>query len=341
MKDLSVLIKIIYIYRIMKRSKNRRKKRKKKTLKQKGGNKLTISYINFWKEKDEDKYLSNFIKTNIFKNITFVDYKQNPDILICGSNGSFNNKTNEIKHIKSKSKIFYNGENLSRFSMFNEDFLQNTFDLIIDFKDTDIENKYVKFPLWLCFYSYYNYTKENNLLNYLQTQYNKNINKQKNKFATLVSRHDREGQRDKISNELQQYGKIYYGGPFKNNIGYNIDNKIDFLSDSIYNICPENSSAKGYCTEKIFQAFEGGTIPIYWGNDLPEKNIINVNKYCFCNIDNNIKLKKQIEDVVLNIPEYSSGSLFTEQAPIYISKYYTDLTLNLKRIINEFTTIKV
>ena len=59
----------------------------------------------------------------------------------------------------------------------------------------------------------------------------------------MVSRHDREGQRSQITNELKKYGKIYYGGQFKNNIGYNVENKNSFLSDSTYNVCPENSSS--------------------------------------------------------------------------------------------------
>lgn len=32
-----------------------------------------------------------------------------------------------------------------------------------------------------------------------------------------------------------------------------------------------------YFTEKIFQALEGGTIPIYWAIDFPEPEIINKN----------------------------------------------------------------
>ena len=96
--------------------------------------------------------MSNFIKTNLYKNLIFVNYRDSHDILFVGSNGSFNHRTSEIKNIKSNSKIFFNGENLKRFLMFSDEFLQDTFDLIIDFKETNIEKKYIKFPLWLCFY---------------------------------------------------------------------------------------------------------------------------------------------------------------------------------------------
>jgi hypothetical protein len=43
-----------------------------------------------------------------------------------------------------------------------------------------------------------------------------------------------------------------------------------------FNICPENSNAYGYVTEKIFDAIYAGCIPIYWGSyNEPEKDILN------------------------------------------------------------------
>ena len=77
----------------------------------------------------------------------------------------------------------------------------------------------------------------------------------------------------------------------------NTIDKINYIKHSLFNICPENSSSEGYTTEKIFQAFEAGTIPLYWGYDLPEKDILNKNKYCFCNVEDINTLKQQIEDL--------------------------------------------
>ena len=87
----------------------------------------------------------------------------------------------------------------------------------------------------------------------------------------MVCRHDRGGQRTAIYNELSKYGKIKSPGAFKKitqSIGPSKKEKIDYISQSIYNICPENSSYEGYHTEKIFQALEAGTIPLYWAIDL-------------------------------------------------------------------------
>ena len=39
-----------------------------------------------------------------------------------------------------------------------------------------------------------------------------------------------------------------------------------------FNICPENSRANGYITEKIFEAIISGCIPIYYGGGTPNTN---------------------------------------------------------------------
>ena len=54
-------------------------------------------------------------------------------------------------------------------------------------------------------------------------------------------------------------------------------NKIDILSRYKFNICYENlSGANGYITDKIFDCFNAGTVPIYWGaeniTDYVDKN---------------------------------------------------------------------
>ena len=152
----------------------------------------------------------------------------------------------------------------------------------------------------------------------------------------MVASHDKGGQRKKIYDLLSEYNKIYCPGVFNNNttwIGFGVDKKIDYISNSIYNICPENSSDEGYTTEKIIQALEGGTIPLYWGHDLPEKEILNKNKYCFCNIENINILKQQIEDVVLNKDKYIKGKIFNENAKNVIETYYNDLINEIKKYI--------
>tara|TARA_Y100000389_G_scaffold98731_1_gene95407 strand:+ start:819 stop:1721 length:903 start_codon:yes stop_codon:yes gene_type:complete len=287
---------------------------------------ITIAYVNFWNDSLNDKYLSNFIKKNIDNDVKHVNINEYPDILISSCFGDIN----RVKNIPAKYKFFFYGENLQRscYNSYNNfDILREIFDLIIGFNPTDIKKKQIRIPLWLINYDYYMFDFNDNILTYIQNKYNENI-KNKNMLATLVCRHDRNNTRTQIANNLEKYGKVYYGGTFKNNVG-NIgpspENKRNFISNSILNVCPENSKAEGYCTEKIFQAFEGGTIPLYWGVGLPEPNIINENKYCFCNIENKEILEKQIYDVVNNKEKYINGAIFKDTAHIQLKKYYDDL----------------
>ena len=298
---------------------------------------IKIAYINFWKDSFNDKYLSNFIKNNLDCNIFHVNYKENPDILIASVNGNINT----IDTIKAKCKIFYYGENLDRYPPYNNiELLKSKFDIIAGFKYTNKKEKIYRFPLWLIYYPFYNLNdKENNIINYIENKYSENMKKNKTMFATLISRHDRGGQRKKIYNVLSNYGNIYCAGVFNNNtnkIGQTQKEKIDYISNSLYNICPENSSYEGYTTEKIFQAFEAGTIPLYWGHDLPEKEILNKNKYCFCNIKDNNILKQQIEDILINRDKYIQGNIFNENAKNVIETYYNDLINEIKNIYHKF-----
>lgn len=311
---------------------------------------ITLAYINFWSDPDNDTYFTDFINHNIGQ-VKLVNYNENPDILIASVFGNIN----IIKHVRAKCKLFYYGENLNRYPPYNnEQLLLDTFDLIVGFKDTNIDKKQIRFPLWLMYYKYYNYTLECNLIDYIEKKYKENKeNKEKQKtiFATLVARHDREGQRTKICNEIENYlktttntttntTKIMYPGLFRhniglnNNIGPNTNDKINYISQGLYNICPENSAFEGYFTEKIVQAFEAGTIPLYWAVDLPEKGLINENKYCFCNIDNPNELKAQINKALAHPDYYLEGNVFTEEAPIILSNYYNTLISNIKIKLN-------
>ena len=293
---------------------------------------LTISYINFWTEQPDTMWFTKFIEHNISP-VKCVENYENPDILFCSCFGNKN-----VTNLKAKCKIFFYGENLNNFPNYNnEKYLYSTYDLILGFNYTNLNKKILRFPLWLAFYNFYDIKTDNNILNFIETQYKNNVLKKKKIFASIVARHDRGGQRIKIIKELEKYGKVASPAPFYNNtnkIGTSKIDKINYISNSCYNICPENSKGEGYFTEKIFQAFEAGTIPIYWAIDLPEKDIINTNKYCFCNIENKEYMSKSIEDVVKFPEKYLKGKLFTDNAKNIVNSYYEDLINNIKKLLN-------
>ena len=73
--------------------------------------------------------------------------------------------------------------------------------------------------------------------------------------------------RNLFYDRLSQYKKIDSGGGFRNNVGGPVDDKLTFLSNYKFSICFENDKTEGYISEKLSDAFEAGTIPIYYGDD--------------------------------------------------------------------------
>ena len=147
---------------------------------------LTISYVNFWTQDANNIWFTKFIEHNISP-VKCVENYENPDILFCSCLGNKN-----VTNLKAKCKIFFYGENLNNFPNYNnEKYLYSTYDLILGFKYTNLNKKILRFPLWLAFYKFYDIKTDNNILNFIETQYKTNVLKKKKIFASIVSCHDR------------------------------------------------------------------------------------------------------------------------------------------------------
>jgi len=293
---------------------------------------MKISYLNFWQQKHSiDFWLSNFCQSIFNEKIKIAHYSDNPDILFCSCFG----QVKTITPIKAKIKVLFIGENTDRkcFSEYkNEELISENFDLILSFDHNDIKNNKLRMPLWLTFYDYFTMDKEENFITNIQKKHEKN-KKMKKFFGSLVCRHDRNNSRKPIFNELSKYGKVICGGKYMNkglNIGIKWKDKLNFIKHSEFNICSENSARTGYCTEKIIHAFEAGCVPLYWGKDLPEKEVLNKNSYIFVNINNPCLMKKQIKKGIENKDKYLTNDIFTKKASYVLNNYYKTLEWQLK-----------
>ncbi len=297
---------------------------------------ITIAYINYWPQTVDiqDFWLSNFVKENI-GDIIHIKPDENPDILFCSCFGNIEN----VKRLSAKVKIFFYGENLERYSKYNNiELLKSTFDLIVGSRYTDLENKILRLPLWLLYYNYYNMNnKDDNIITFLERKYKINSKINKTIFCSLIARHDSDGQRTILLKETEKYGNVMCPSRFNNNcngIKRGNEDKIEFVKQCKYNICPENSKYEGYFTEKIFQSFESGCIPIYWAIDEPEKEILNKNKYCFIkNINDKNEVTEKIKEVVEDPDKYLEGNIFNNNAYKITGNYYNDLIEEIKKLL--------
>lgn len=290
---------------------------------------IKISIINFWKDVDNDMFFVNFMRKNIDKDVKIVPYNEYPDILLSSVFGNIFH----IAKIKAKVKIMFLGENLSRGPYTKWKRLLKFFDFVVGFQSTDLQNKRIRFPLWLIYYPFYMWDDHDNILNYIQKQNDINRQIKKTILSTCIARHDRGGQRSFICNFLEKYkpGQVKYPSSFRKNtdsIQSGKNSKIDFLKQCIFNVCPENSIGDLYHTEKIMHAFEGGTIPIYWGVDKPEKDLICQNKYIYCNLNNTDEIK--IRQGVDAYQSFYDGPIFTPDGKYIIDHYYETLQFQIK-----------
>ena len=219
---------------------------------------------------------------------------------------SVNCKRNAIDKSNAKIKIFYTGEdvniNYTNFKDLNLD--KSDLSLGFDYpEDRNNVQNYLRYPYWmLCFFGY---TEDKDEIKKKVDWFNSRQNCRE-RFCSYVAFHDDDGLRKRIIDMVENVGPVSCGGASYHNDDSLVndfnDNKSDYISHFMFNICPENVSVKGYTTEKVFQAFAGGCIPIYYGSDGKPENFVNYNAIVMFDGKNNeeviqkIKLLKEDEN---------------------------------------------
>lgn len=220
---------------------------------------ILYSYKNFWPNFDvkELLFLVNIAKKNFINLIDNQIYPhQTCDILFCSVFGDIE----IIKKHKAKIKILYTRENLYNHSYTR--YLDNLdiFDFVIGFED---KYNIINIPY------YYNIIK-----NYFSANYNLDIKFNqliKRKNFCLISQNPHSLRLQILDSLINKNYKVdcpgYVGHNMTKIVKNGRNNKINFIRNYYFNICPENSHAIGYTTEKLFDCCVAGCVPIYYGCD--------------------------------------------------------------------------
>ena len=239
--------------------------------------------------------------------------------------------SDEALHLRKCKKhalrIFFTGEDVHiRYRKF-ESYCLNSVDLALgfDYEEDVLSDSYIRYPLWLCYFFGFSLNKDEIRKQVLL------FNVGKPRFDTracLVASHDDMGIRGKMVRLIRDGGiEVCCGGNFMHNDdslkSKFSDDKIAYLSNFLFNICPENVSVKGYTTEKIFQAFRAGCIPVYYGTEgHPEPSVINSNSVIIYNGENDsdvvLKMKALINDEKFRTHFLSQNRLLVDEAVEYI-----------------------
>ena len=238
--------------------------------------KIYVKYMDFWPAFKLERFDVHRILLERYE----VIQSDNPDYVIFGEFGGENyGIENRINCIK----LFLSIEN-------RDPNFDNT-DYAIGIHYIDMGDRYFRKPT------------ETHQLSAIQTVYNvtqvKNIDIPSKKFCAWVVSNGGGSERNKFFDKLSQYKVVDSGGSFRNNVGGPVGDKLEFLSHYKFSICFENSKTQGYISEKLVDAFEAGTIPIYFGDDtilelLNNKSYIHVKSED--EFDEKIELIKQIDN---------------------------------------------
>lgn len=271
------------------------------------------------------------------------NYNSKKNISIFGLNGD----VMTCKLVRSGIKIMFISENVyeknSPWNKYLKLIIDNTdFDLIIGFSRNQYKN-YIRFPFWLTsiFKPIVDKAYIQNELSVIEN-YNKIIQKRDN-FCAFIARVDYFGDRIQFFNEINQIEKVNCPSKFNfNDVDltekFN-DNKIEYLKNFKFNLCPENSNNKDYVTEKIFESIKAGCIPIYWGsNQCPEPEILNQNRIIFISKDNNnqesIDLIKKLMYNEIEYDRFKKQNVFKHNSEQIIYDYFKELHQKITRIVS-------
>jgi hypothetical protein len=247
---------------------------------------------------------------------------------------------------RSDIKLFYTFENvhvyLSPWRLYEDLMLKDKrINLSIGFDYLD-NYKYIRFPYWIT-----TMLQPTDSLNSIQNiinsiEGNKNsINREK--FSAFICRLDYFGDRAKFADLVAQINPINFPGNFRHNDdslqkNYN-DDKIEYLKQFKFNLCPENSDNNGYVTEKIFDAIKAGCIPIYWGSENnPEPEILNQSRILFLKLDEDntdvINKIKFLNENPQAYQEFVNQTVFQPNAAEHIYGFFERLEIKLKEILH-------
>ena len=250
---------------------------------------MKVKFLNWW----DDGSNSYFLKALGERHDAHAVHDDSADIVFISV---FGEREKAISYLNNnpniKCSVFFTGENTEAYAQHlqYDDYLLDHVDLALGFKYENLVNRenYTRFPLWL---TYFNIEENQDITHLLDHNFCKfkNTPNSKRKFCALVNSTDRLGYRRNFLKILQAYKDIdvaALGGElasFKNvDGGVTPVNKLQFLRDFKFNICFENSvNSGGYTTEKIFEAIQAGTVPIYWGDKPPEPDLLNENRILF------------------------------------------------------------
>ena len=217
-----------------------------------------VCVVNFWDGAFDGDFFEFFFRT-AFDGIEYVDSPHEADVIISSVFG--HTETDPAK------TIMYIGENV------RPNYMGYNHSLSFDYDTYGGRN--FRLPLWWSRLAWDGFEQKPRKQNSHNHGYEDLISidsltngrtldlSQKTKFCAMIAGNP-EGLRINLYNSLSKYKPVDgYGLMFGNSLR---QSKFDVLPEYKFSLCPENSVYDGYVTEKLIDAYAGGTVPIYSGD---------------------------------------------------------------------------
>ena len=292
-----------------------------------------VQYWNWWDDKRNAYWLQQFMESRgILKNT-------DKTIALC----SVFEEREVLERVKADVRIFFSGENLHNphFAEYADYMLseKHPFDLGIGFDEFE-NNRYIRFPLWLIYMFGPDATEEDICNRCEQLRYPETGPREK--FACLIARADTLGIRTDMYNAISCITSVDCpSGLFHNDeslVNEYKDDKVAYMRQYLFNICPENSNAWGYTTEKIFEAIAAGCIPVYLGSyNQPEPKILNPDAIIFWNKKNGGKQTIELIKELNTHPKQKEAFLrqprLLPEAEDYVIAKFAELDKRIRELV--------
>ena len=304
-------------------------------------NVVYVKITNDW-TKDFNNHLYYLMIKNLLnkKNLEALYSEYNADIEIFSVVGD--KKLIELSN--AKIKIFYTGEPvINGWIKGYEDNCIGISNLSIGYNHLN-NLSYVRIPLWFLYlFEKSLFYEPNKDIIFKRLNEINNIRYNKTKFAALINKWDPSNIRMPIYNAVSKIDHINCPGKFlhnddslKNEYG---DDKLEYLKQFKFNICPENCIEDGYITEKMIHSFMAGCIPIWNGYKNIEGDVINKNAVLYWDESgNNGEVIKEIEKLHKNDDLYEKfikqRRFNTDAAVDYVYNQIVILNEKIESLIN-------
>lgn len=233
---------------------------------------IRIDFRNFWSSFSTNyhsiyyRFINHYFSINNFS--VTID-KDNPEIIFYSVFGEQNTENKAIKVLLCLENLYAN-----RFKKYLQNI--NSFDYVLCLNEIS-DQKVFRIPFWFICGGFYDINNHD----YKIIKENKIDILNKKSMFSLLSKNPHPLRLFILQQLKNQNIAVDCPGDLSNNvsrIGSKKIDKINFLSQYFFNICPENGWSIGYCTEKLYDALISGCIPIYWGDSSLDNNFYNIDK---------------------------------------------------------------